>query len=447
MVKKAPWDDNWTIERPLGAGGHGETFLVRNKSGDGQLYVLKKLRNQKSLERRERMHREVRAFNKLDQPGIPKVYGGNTDDFGDVDVPLFFVAEYIEGSTLEQVVENNTLDLISAIKLALRLADIVNYCHRQGVHHRDIKADNIILRKGDLNDPVLIDFGQSFNEDDTGERLTKFSQQLGNRCLHLPELESGDSEKRYVESDITQCCSVLFYALTGKCPVHLSDQEGRKPHQRPFALEKFRLLSPAVRLELNKVFDKGFNQTLTSRFRSFGAFTGKLHEVLDVSRTVSESVAMQNTKLEHLYEDILLLIDELVDRDDYAGAAALTRSFLGIGQPEKALKIVERMEVKGGTKHPNYFLVLANKAYVKSNLGQFQEVINLTDELFKLLKEKGERLAAYQALVRANAHMSLGHKDEALQWVARAKVLPQYGNEREKSKKIYPAIAEYLTED
>ncbi len=451
MAKKNSWDERWERGNRIGGGGHGDTFLVtsRNSADTGQQFVLKMLRNQKSLERRERMHREVRALEKLNHPNIPKIYDANTNDYHNLDVALYFVSEYVEGPTLEQLVESDRLlGLIEAVNLTLNVITIVKHCHANGINHRDIKPDNIILRRGKTEEPFLIDFGQSFNEEDATEsRLTNPSQQMGNRFLHLPELESGDSEKQYVESDITQCCGIFFYTLTGINPVHLSDQEGRKPHQRPTPAEIFSAISPDVRRKLFEVFDKGFETKIEDRFRSFGTLRGRLYEILDELKTVSERADMHSYRLEHLYEDILLLIDEMVDRQDYAGVSALSRSFLGLGQPDKALQIVKRMEERGGKEHPNYFLVLANKAYVLNHFGDYQKVIEVTDQLLKELKKRGEPLSAYHALVRANSFMCLGDKNNAIKWVEKAKVLPQYGNEREKSRKLYPAIAEFLTED
>lgn len=448
MSEKEPWKDRWDIRERLSEGGHGYTFLVKDKRGREELFVLKKLKNQKSMERRGRMHREVEAFRRLNHPQIPKIRDANTDKYADISVPLYFVAEYIEGSTLDKVVERTLLDLNRAVKLTLKLADIVEYCHNNSIHHRDIKPDNIIIRNNNLDDPVLIDFGQSFNEEEVKEpRLTESWQHLGNRCLHLPELESRDSAKSYIESDITHCCGILLYALTGKCPEILIDEAGRQPHHREAALKILPFLNSDVRRVLTKVFNRGFEYKLEERFNSFPVFRGYLQDILDTEQKVVRKIAVRSSRLEHLYEDILSLIDELVDRDDYAGAAALTRSFLGLEQPEKALQIVERMEQRGGTNHPNYFIVLANKAYVMNNLGRYKDVIAVTDELIKELEKRGEHVAAYHALARANAHMNLRDETEAKRWADFAKSLPQYGNEREKSKRMYPAIADYLTED
>jgi serine/threonine-protein kinase len=276
---KKPWEEKWRRVRQLGRGGQGVAFLVERIDVPGEHYVLKELRNNADLERRKRMHREVQALQQLDHLRLPKIIDSNTDAFADLDVPLFFVMDYVEGQTLEERVAQGQLKPDEAIGLVVELSDVLLYCHQKGIIHRDIKQDNIILRRGNSADPVLIDFGLSFNgADENQSPLTPDGQQLGNRLLHLPELQVGDSSKRNVESDISQVCAILYYVLTGKAPVHLEDHEGLKPHQRASVKQTLdEINSPA----LISLFDKGFERVFTKRFRSFEALKGRLYEVRD----------------------------------------------------------------------------------------------------------------------------------------------------------------------
>ncbi|HYJ86682.1 MAG TPA: serine/threonine-protein kinase [Pyrinomonadaceae bacterium] len=300
-LKRKPWEKFWEIVSELGSGGQGTTFVVKRSGSDqdADKYVLKILHKQKDPERRRRMHREVQALQQLDHPRLPKIIESNTDAFDDVAVPLFFVMDYIDGHKLEDRVTESPLKPDEAIALVMELSDVVSYCHQKGIIHRDIKQDNILLRRRNIADPVLIDFGLSFNEVDADRSpITPQGQQLGNRLLHLPELQIGDSTKRHVESDISQVCAILFYVLTGKAPVHLEDHEGLKPHQRPSVKSMLDGIgSPA----LTSLFDKGFERVFIKRFRSFEALKGRLHEVRDEFRysvgsfnETSETVTLEN---------------------------------------------------------------------------------------------------------------------------------------------------------
>ena len=279
--KRKPWEDRWRKIRQLGRGGHGVTFLVESVSKPSNTYVLKELKENhtRDPERRERMHREAQALQRLNHPRLPKIIESNTDAFAEVEVPLFFVMDHIDGQTLEERVARSPLQPEEAINLVIELTEVLIYCNQNGFIHRDIKQDNIILRGGNLSDPVLIDFGLSFNEVHADQSpLTPQGQQLGNRLLHLPELQVGDSTKRHVESDISQVCAILFYVLTGKAPVHLEDHEGLKPHERVSVKP---LLDDINSPALKSLFDKGFERVFTKRFRSFEALKGRLHEVRD----------------------------------------------------------------------------------------------------------------------------------------------------------------------
>jgi len=210
---------------------------------------------------------------------VPKFIESNTDRYADLDVPLYFVAEYVKGQTLEERVNQSPLKPAEALRLNIQLCNILVKCHEKGVLHRDIKPDNVVLRGVNAVDPILIDFGQSFNREDADDsRLTPAGQQLGNRFLHLPELQAADSSKRNIESEISQVCGLLFYTITGHTPGPLTDHEDLKPHQRLAAKQIFDDIGSASLVEL---FDKGFERVFKKRFRSFDAYKGRVREVLD----------------------------------------------------------------------------------------------------------------------------------------------------------------------
>jgi serine/threonine-protein kinase len=278
---KKPWDVDWQIVSELGGGGHGATFVVKRRDGsDDNEYVLKVLRRQDDSERRQRMYREVNALRQVElTAAVPKFIESNTDRYADLDVPLYFVAEYVNGQTLEERVNQCPLTPAEALRLNIQLCNILIKCHEKGVLHRDIKPDNVVLRGVNAVDPILIDFGQSFNREDANDpRLTPVGQQLGNRFLHLPELQAADSPKRNIESEISQVCGLLFYTITGHTPGPLTDHEDLKPHQRAAAKQIFDDIGSESLVHL---FDKGFERVFKKRFRSFDAYKGRVREVLD----------------------------------------------------------------------------------------------------------------------------------------------------------------------
>jgi serine/threonine-protein kinase len=269
--KNKPWDEKWEIVKPIGGGGQGDTFLVKPKDSTilSQSFVLKKLKNQKDAERRKRMHREVAALSTLDCPGIPRLIESNSDQF-DSDVPLYMIGEFIEGKTISQILDPAPpMGIADAVNLVLKLLETIQYCHKLGIVHRDIKPDNIIIRHDNIADPVVIDFGISFNESDAGGTiLTEPGQQLGNRFLALPELQVNSSMQRDPRADITQCCGILFFAIVGSPPVTLLDCEGRMPHQRPESQKALAKHPDDLLAKVNGIFDRAFGTHIDYRWQS-----------------------------------------------------------------------------------------------------------------------------------------------------------------------------------
>ncbi|AFZ10812.1 serine/threonine protein kinase (plasmid) [Oscillatoria nigro-viridis PCC 7112] len=269
--KNKPWEERWETIRSIGGGGQGDTFLVKPKDSptNDRPGVLKILKNQKDPERRKRMHREVAALSTLDCPGIPRLIESNSDQFA-ADVPLYMVAEFVEGKTLSEILEpTQPMGIADAVNLVLKLLETIQYCHNLGIVHRDIKPDNIIIRRDDINDPVVIDFGISFNESDAGNTiLTPAWQQLGNRFLALPELQVNSSMQRDPRADIAQCCGILFFAIAGSPPVTLLDCEGRMPHQRPESQKALARQPDGWLAKINRIFDRAFEFQIDYRWQS-----------------------------------------------------------------------------------------------------------------------------------------------------------------------------------
>lgn len=268
MTKLRRWDNRWEEVKKLGAGGQGHTYLVRNLTDPScPLAVLKELKRQDDMERRKRLHREVVALDTLDHRYIPRLIESNSATYRDLNTKLYFVIEHADGQSLSQFVETKgPMDLRVAISFMSLLLDAVGHCHSVGIVHRDIKPDNIIVREN--LEPALLDLGLSFNQEDLASLHTASEQQLGNRFLHLPELQVVGSEKRDLRADVTQCCAIFYYIITGLYPVSLSDHRGLKPHQSANAEAILSRLSRDTALRLKRLFDVGFEIVIDRRYAS-----------------------------------------------------------------------------------------------------------------------------------------------------------------------------------
>jgi len=301
--RHASWEDKWRkIDGGFKSGSQGSTFVVNPVEAldTNDCYILKVLNRQNDLERRKRMYREMASLRTLSHTGIPALVDSNAEQFDKLDEQLYIVMQYIQGPTLEDYVQTGNISFDSARTIVTQLCNILEYAHENDVRHRDIKPSNIVLRKADPHDPVLLDFGLSFNErlNIYQEQLTDAGQQLGNRFLALPEFQIYSSAKHDPRSDITQTVGILFYLLTGLQPYTLIDHMGYKPHQRTAAQDIFTALPSDVLDRLTILFDQAFEVHIDKRIQSASGLRILLNDYTSKSETAIDRIMAINLAIQ-----------------------------------------------------------------------------------------------------------------------------------------------------
>jgi len=200
----------YSLERELGRGGMGVVYLAREVRLD-RLVAIKLLPPARASDAklRERFLREARTAAKLSHPHIIPIF--TVDEVGEF---VFFAMAYVAGETLtERVVRRGPLAPSEAARVLREIAWALAYAHSQGLVHRDVKPDNIMLEEASGRG-LVADFG-------IAGQVRGAAGLDGGEVIGTPEFMSPEQalgEHVDARSDLYALGVVGFFALSGKLP-------------------------------------------------------------------------------------------------------------------------------------------------------------------------------------------------------------------------------------
>src|SRR5262252_9469765 len=206
----------YELRSELGRGTSGVVYKAYDPKLD-RLVALKILRPELvSLEEsgasyKERFHQEAVAAGRLTHPAIVAVH-----DVGEAEGRPFMVMEYIEGGTLaDLLLGGRPLPMTEAVGIVVQVCAALDYAHRHGVVHRDIKPRNILVGPGVTK---VTDFGTARI---LGANHTQTGTMLGTPAYMSPEMVRGQAADP--RSDLFSVGVVLYETLTGINPFNAAD--------------------------------------------------------------------------------------------------------------------------------------------------------------------------------------------------------------------------------
>ena len=201
----------YAIDREAGAGGMSTVYLARDLKHDRRV-AIKVLRPELAAALGpDRFPREISIVAKLQHPHVLPLH-----DSGEIDGFLYYVMPFVEGDSLRTKLDRDgPLPIQDAVRVMKEVADALAYAHGQGVMHRDIKPDNVMLSG---RHALVMDFGVAKAvESAGGESLTTVGVAVGTPTYMSPEQATGQ-EHIDQRSDIYALGILGYEMLTGAPP-------------------------------------------------------------------------------------------------------------------------------------------------------------------------------------------------------------------------------------
>jgi eukaryotic-like serine/threonine-protein kinase len=205
----------YELDGIVGRGGMAEVYRARDIRLD-RIVAVKTLREDLARDQtfQARFRREAQSAASLNNPSIVAVYDTGEDNTGGSHIP-YIVMEYVDGRTLRDLLRDDRRLLPErALEITDGVLRALDYSHRSGIVHRDIKPGNVMLTRG--GQVKVMDFGIARAVSDAQATMTQTAQVIGTAQYLSPEQARG--ERVDARSDLYSTGCLLYELLTGRPP-------------------------------------------------------------------------------------------------------------------------------------------------------------------------------------------------------------------------------------
>ena len=270
---KAALADRYAVESEIGRGGMAVVFLAEDVRHHRQVAIKVLHPELTATLGAERFLHEIEIVASLNHPHILPLH-----DSGEQDGLLYYVMPYAEGESLRQRLDREKqLAVDESVRIAVEVADGLDYAHRKGVVHRDIKPGNILLSE---RHAVIADFGIARAiEVARADRVTSTGLGVGTPLYASPE-QATAQETLDGRTDIYSLGCVLYEMLAGQPPLTGATPQiiqARRVSETPSPLHALRDTVPPA---LDHVIARALARIPADRYATASQFGQALQAVL-----------------------------------------------------------------------------------------------------------------------------------------------------------------------
>ncbi len=268
-VLTATLADRYAVAHELGRGGMATVYLARDTRHDRAVAIKVLEPDLAAALGAERFLREIGIAAQLSHPYIVPLI-----DSGKAGGLLYYVSPFVPGGSLrERLEQEGRLPLKDALRIVEEVGAGLDYAHRHGFVHRDVKPENILFADGHA---LLADFGIARAGATPGKpTVTEVGLALGTPEYMSPEQAAGD-QNLGSESDVYSLACVLYEMLTGTPPFDAGSARATMAKQITERPRPLRALRPEAPATVGRAVERALEKSPDARFPSVAEFVAAL---------------------------------------------------------------------------------------------------------------------------------------------------------------------------
>lgn len=339
MLEGHVLDERYRIERTIGGGGMANVYLAYDLILGREVAVkVLRLEHTNDSEFIARFEREVQSATSLSHPNIVNIY-----DVGEEKHILYMVMEYVNGMTLkEYIAEHHPIEIETVLNIMKKVLSAIAMAHANGLIHRDIKPQNILLDKD--GEVKVTDFGIAIALSATS--LTQTNSIMGSVHYLSPEQARGETATK--KSDIYALGILLFEMLTSTLPFDgqsaVSIALKHLQHDTPSIHE----LNPNVPQSVENVVLKATAKNPKHRYQSIYEMEQAIEDALDPNN-IEDAKFQPPSEIDEKTKAIPIIHDQLKETTKLDDTIVHNLNPVQM-DPEETEKIVSAKPIKEKSK-------------------------------------------------------------------------------------------------